>query len=157
MRTPLGLVLRCSSLLLVAACTTSSDRSDTGAAMARSDTGRAMAPAASPEASGPVAAIIVLYNQPKDTAAFEKYYNETHLPLVGSHQREIGFTKTLFEKISSQANGKPAPYYRKAELWFPSREALDAGMKTEGFQKAAGDIPKFASGGFTVLLAQETR
>jgi uncharacterized protein (TIGR02118 family) len=153
---PFGLALRSSFLLLVAACTTSSDRSDTGAAMARTDTGMVV-PAVAPEASGPVAALVVLYNQPKDTAAFEKYYNETHLPLVGSHQREIGFTKTLFEKISSQANGKPAPYYRKAELWFPSREALDAGLKTEGFQKAAGDIPKFASGGFTVLIAQETR
>jgi uncharacterized protein (TIGR02118 family) len=157
MRTPIGLVLGCSSLLLAAACAGSSDRTDTGAAMARSDTGMAMAPAASPAAGEPVAAIIVLYHPPKDTAAFEKYYNETHLPIVSSHQQEIGFTKTLYEKISSQANGKAAPYYRKAELWFPSREALDAGMKTEGFQKAAGDIPKFASGGFTVLIAQETR
>jgi uncharacterized protein (TIGR02118 family) len=154
MRTSIGLMLRCSSVLLFAACARSADRTDSGA-IARSDTGMAMAPA--PAATGPVAAVVVLYNQPKDTAAFEKYYNETHLPLVGSHQQEIGFTKTLLEKISSQANGKPAPYYRKAELWFPSREALDAGMKTEGFQKTAGDIPKFASGGFTVLIAQETR
>jgi uncharacterized protein (TIGR02118 family) len=26
-------------------------------------------------------AVIVLYNQPKDTAAFEQYYAEQHVPL----------------------------------------------------------------------------
>ena len=156
MRTPIGLVLGCSTLLLAAACASKADRTDTGAA-ARSDTGMAMAPAAKPADSGPVAAVVVLYNQPKDTAAFEKYYRESHLPLVGEHQQEIGFTRPLLEKFTSMANGKPSQYYRKAELWFPSREALDAGMKTEGFQKVAGDLPKFATGGFTVFIAQESR
>jgi len=36
---------------------------------------------------------VVLYNQPKDTAAFEKYYAETHVPLFKSHAQEIGVTR----------------------------------------------------------------
>src|SRR2546426_2561029 len=39
-------------------------------------------------------AVVVLYNHPKDTAAFEKYYAETHVPLFASHAQEIGVTRT---------------------------------------------------------------
>lgn len=35
-------------------------------------------------------AFVVLYTQPKDTAAFEKYYREKHRPLLASHAEEIG-------------------------------------------------------------------
>src|SRR5256885_14124615 len=46
-------------------------------------------------------AVIVLYNQPKDTAAFEKYYAEKHVPLFASHAQEIGVTAT--EPVKSAA------------------------------------------------------
>ena len=46
-----------------------------------------------PAAPGVQWAVIVLYNQPKDTAAFEKYYAEKHVPLFAAHAQEIGVTR----------------------------------------------------------------
>jgi uncharacterized protein (TIGR02118 family) len=112
--------------------------------------------AAAPAAPGVQWALVVLYNQPKDTAAFEKYYAETHLPLLASHAQEIGATRGELIRISPSADGKPAPVYRMADLRWDSKEARDKGMATPGFKAVAGDIPKFATGGFTVLLGTKT-
>ncbi len=100
--------------------------------------------------------VIVQYNQPKDTAAFEKYYAETHVPLFVSHAQEIGVTRVELVRFSPSADGKPAPIYRIADLRWDSREARDKGMATAGFKAVAGDIPVFATGGFAVLLGSKT-
>ncbi|HEU4642285.1 MAG TPA: EthD family reductase [Gemmatimonadaceae bacterium] len=98
-------------------------------------------------------AVVVLYNTPTDPAAFEKYYAGTHLPLLEKHTKEIGISRSVFEKFESALDGSAPAFYRKAELWFDSREALDRGMATAGFGAVAGDIPKFASGGVVGLIA----
>src|SRR6266581_7978970 len=108
------------------------------------------------QAAGVQWAVIVLYNQPKDTAAFEKYYAEKHVPLFKSHAQEIGVTRAELVRFSPSADGKPAPIYRIADLRWDSREARDKGMATAGFKAVAGDLPVFATGGFTVLLGTKT-
>lgn len=108
--------------------------------------------AAAPAPVGVQWALVVLYNQPKDTAAFEKYYAERHLPLLASHSQEIGATRGELIKFSPSPDGKPAPFYREADLRWDSKEARDKGMATPGFKAVAGDLPVFATGGFTVLL-----
>jgi uncharacterized protein (TIGR02118 family) len=105
----------------------------------------------------PMAIATVIYKQPKDTAAFEKYYADTHLPLVGANQAEIGFTKAELTKFESNLDGSPPAFYRQAELYFPSMDALTKGTATEGFKKVAGDLPNFATGGLDGLVAVETR
>ena len=100
--------------------------------------------------------LIVLYNQPKDTAAFEKYYAEKHVPLFESHAQEIGVTRAELVRFPPAADGKPAPIYRIADLRWDSQEARDKGMATAGFKAVAGDLPTFATGGFTVLLGTKT-
>src|SRR5438552_13471373 len=110
-----------------------------------------------PAAPGVQWAVIVLYNQPKDTAAFEKYYAEKHVPLFASHAQEIGVTRAELIRFSPSADGKPAPVYREADLRWDSREARDKGMATAGFKAVAGDLPVFATGGFTVLLGTKTK
>jgi len=100
--------------------------------------------------------VIVQYNQPKDTAAFEKYYAEKHLPLLASHTQEIGATRGELIRFSPTADGKPAPFYREADLRWDSQEARDKGMASAGFKAVAGDIPVFATVGFTVLLGTKT-
>jgi uncharacterized protein (TIGR02118 family) len=139
-----------TSLALVAACGTQDKPADLPADQA---------PAAAPATPiGPAAIVTVIYRQPKDTAAFEKYYAETHLPLVGANQAEIGFTKAELTKFQSSLDGKVPGFYRQAELYFPSMEALKKGIATEGFKKVAGDLPNFATGGGPhVLMAVETR
>jgi uncharacterized protein (TIGR02118 family) len=100
--------------------------------------------------------VVVLYNQPKDTAAFEKYYAEKHVPLFVAHAQEIGVTRAELVRFSPGADGKPAAIYREADLRWDSKEARDRGMATAGFKAVAGDIPVFATGGFTVLLGTKT-
>jgi uncharacterized protein (TIGR02118 family) len=112
--------------------------------------------AATPAASGPMAIVTVLYNTPKDTAAFEKYYRTTHLPLVVANQREIGFVRADLTKFTSTADGKKPTFYRQAELYFNSMDDLKKGMATPGFQKVADDLKNFATGGLTGLIAIAT-
>jgi uncharacterized protein (TIGR02118 family) len=108
-------------------------------------------------AGEPMAIVTVIYKQPKDTAAFEKYYAGTHVPLVGANQQEIGFSKAELTKFESNLDGSAPALYRQAELYFPSMAALEKGTATPGFKKVAGDLPNFATGGLEVMVAVETR
>ena len=137
-----------TSLALVAACGTQDRPADAPADAAR--------PAGEAAPAGPGAIVTVIYNHPKDTAAFEKYYRDVHLPLVSANQQEIGFTRADLTKFTSNLDGKKPTYYRQAELYFPSLEAARKGMATEGFKKVGDDLANFASGGLTGLLAVET-
>jgi uncharacterized protein (TIGR02118 family) len=141
-----------AAVLLAIACT----KPATPAA----DTTMAAAPVPAPVAATPAApgwAVVVLYNQPKDTAAFEKYYATSHLPLVTSKAKEIGFTKAVLVKFTSNADGSKPSHYREAELWFDTEQALKTGTATDGFKAVAGDLKNFSTGGQIVLIGQETR
>ena len=110
-----------------------------------------------PAPAGPAAIVTVIYNTPKDTAAFETYYRDVHLPLVSANQQEIGFTRADLSRFSSNLDGSAPALYRQAELYFPSMAALKKGIATPGFKKVAGDLPNFATGGLDGLVAVETR
>ena len=137
-----------TSFALATACGKSGDKA--AGAPADATTAEPAAPA------GPAAIVTVIYNTPKDTAAFEKYYRDIHLPLVSANQREIGFTRADLTRFSSNLDGSKPAYYRQAELYFPSLEDAKKGMATPGFKKVADDLANFASGGLTGLLAVET-
>jgi len=131
-----------------AACTKAGDK----AATPGTDTTAAAAPAT----AGPVAIVTVLYNQPKDTAVFEKYYRTTHVPLVVANQKEIGFVRADLTRFTATADGKKPSFYRQAELYFTSMDDLKKGIATEGFKKVADDLKNFASGGLIVLSGAKT-
>ncbi|MEO8091010.1 MAG: EthD family reductase [Gemmatimonadales bacterium] len=106
--------------------------------------------------AGPAAIVTVLYNQPKDPAAFEKYYASTHLPLVVANQGEIGFKRADLTKFASTLDGKKPAFYRQAELYFDSMDDLQKGVTTPGFKKVADDLKNFASGGLIGMVATTT-
>jgi uncharacterized protein (TIGR02118 family) len=112
--------------------------------------------AAAPTSTEPMAIVTVLYNPPKDTAAFEKYYRTTHVPLVVANQGEIGFVRADLTRFTSTADGKKPTFYRQAELYFKSMDDLKKGIATEGFKKVADDLNKFATGGLTGMVATTT-
>jgi uncharacterized protein (TIGR02118 family) len=105
----------------------------------------------------PMAIVTVIYKQPKDTAAFEKYYAEKHLPLVTANQAEIGFVKADLTRFVSNLDGSPPAFYRQAELYFKSMADLQKGVKTPGFKKVADDLKNFATGGLIGMTAVETK
>jgi uncharacterized protein (TIGR02118 family) len=94
----------------------------------------------------------VLYGQPTDPAAFERYYAEVHMPLVW---KMTGLMRTEFTRVLPNPDGSPAPYYRIAELWWNSPEAMQATLGSPAGQAAVGDLPNFATGGFTIVTSQE--
>jgi uncharacterized protein (TIGR02118 family) len=132
---------------LLAACERQSDRS-------REATARD--PGVDTVAAAPGALVTVLYQTPRDTAAFEKYYASTHLPLVTANQKEIGFTRADFTKFTATLDGKKPTYYRQAELYFDSMDDLQKGVATPGSKKIGDDLKNFASGGFTAMVATTT-
>jgi uncharacterized protein (TIGR02118 family) len=94
--------------------------------------------------------LTVLYGPPTDPAAFDDYYTNTHVPLV---DRMPGLQRFEASRVVAAPDGDEPPYYRIAELWFESQEALQASMGSPEGQATAGDIPNFASGGATVLIS----
>lgn len=100
--------------------------------------------------------VTVIYNPPKDPAAFEKYYWETHVPLVVAKKDEIGFVAAELTQFTGTLDGKPSPYYRQAVLWFTDQAALEKGIATAGFKAVGDDLGKFATGGLIGMIGDQT-
>lgn len=98
------------------------------------------------------ALVTVIYNTPKDAAAFESYY-PTHLKIVGDGQQEIGFVRADLTKFDANLDGSTPPAkYRQAELCFPSMDALKKGTATPAFKKVGDDFANFVTNGLTGMI-----
>jgi len=95
--------------------------------------------------------ITVLYGAPKDPAQFEKYYAETHMPMVYA-VKEIKRTEVAMGLPGP--GDAPPPFYRIFEAWFDSPEHLKQVTGTAQWKKIEDDVPNFASGGATVLISK---
>jgi uncharacterized protein (TIGR02118 family) len=93
--------------------------------------------------------ITVLYGHPKSPDEFEKYYESTHLPLVGKIKGVDRGELTKF--ISAPDGGKPA-FYRMAELYFATQAQMEQSLGSAEGQAAVADFENFATGGVTVLI-----
>jgi uncharacterized protein (TIGR02118 family) len=92
--------------------------------------------------------LLVLYNEPKDPAHFRKYYVETHSLLV-SKIPGLRASRYTFD-VKSLGPGK-APYFCIFEAEFESEATMMSGMASKEGQAVAGDVPKYASGGATMM------
>jgi uncharacterized protein (TIGR02118 family) len=96
--------------------------------------------------------LIVLYPRPTDVAVFERRYRSEHGPMV--LEKVPGVTKF----VSAQVLGAPAgtaPYQRVAELYFDSKESLQAAMASAGGQATVAHAIEISSGGPPVVLIAE--
>ncbi len=93
--------------------------------------------------------LIVLYGHPVDSAAFEAYYSETHLPIAS---KIPGVSQIELTKFIGTPDGGNPSQYRMAELYFDSIEELQKQMASAEGQAAVSDIPKFATGGVDVMI-----
>jgi uncharacterized protein (TIGR02118 family) len=96
--------------------------------------------------------VLVLYGQPADPAAFEAYYAETHLPLAAKMPHVARFEASL---VVGTPDGGDPPYYRIAEVSYASQEDLQASMGSAEGRATVEDIENFATGGATVLIAED--
>jgi uncharacterized protein (TIGR02118 family) len=100
------------------------------------------------------AKLIVLYPSPRDVKTFERAYTQEHVPMV-TPQTFRGIKKLVASKVVGTADGSTAPFYRIAELHFPSMEALQAAAASAPAQKAVEHAVSISTGGKPILLVAE--
>ena len=101
------------------------------------------------------ALVTVIYNTPKDAAAFESYYSATHLPLVGVGQQEIGFDAGRPHQVrrpTSTARRRPSTARRSL---LPVDGRAQEGHGHAGVQEGGRRPPQFATGGLAALIGEQ--
>ena len=96
--------------------------------------------------------LVVIYPRPIDIEAFEKAYQNEHVPMAV--KRLAGKTKLVATKVQGSPQGKAA-FYRIAEVHFPSVEALQACAASAGCKETLAHAAKISSGGPPVILIAE--
>lgn len=93
--------------------------------------------------------LMVMYPRPKDVAAFEKLYQNEHVPMAVA--KLTGKTRIVATRVLSSPQGE-APFYRIAEVHFPSMEALEACAVSEGGKLTLAHAAQISSGGPPVIM-----
>ncbi len=96
--------------------------------------------------------LMVMYPPPKDVQAFERLYQDEHVPMAV--KQLAGKTKLVATKVQGSPQGKPA-FYRIAEVHFPSPEALQACAASAGGKETLAHAAKISTGGAPVVLIAE--
>src|SRR4029450_7175419 len=102
----------------------------------------------------PGAKVIVLYPSPPDVNAFERAYTQDHAPMVTA-QNFKGIQKFVASRVVGTADGGASPFYRLAELHFPSMQALQAAVASPSAQKVVTHAISISSGGAPIVLVAE--
>lgn len=100
------------------------------------------------------AKLVVLYPYPRDVNVFERLYTKDHAPMVNPQMLK-GITKFVASKVIGTPDGSNPPFYRVAELHFPSLAALQAAAASPSAQQAVSHAVSISSGGTPVFLVAE--
>jgi len=95
--------------------------------------------------------LLVLYGHPEDPEAFDRYYDEIHIPLA---KRMQGMKKWTIGKVLGTPDGGKPDYYYVADLYADTREDIEAILATPVGQAAVEDVPNYASGGVTFVYTE---
>jgi uncharacterized protein (TIGR02118 family) len=93
--------------------------------------------------------VTVLYGKPIDPEAFERYYAETHMPIV----RRAGLGRTEASKVVGTTDGSEPQFYRIFECWMDDMEQLQKTMGSPAVTEMREDLKKFATGGVSILIS----
>ena len=96
-----------------------------------------------------MAKLVAIYQQPKDSAAFDRYYFNTHVPLAKTIPGLISYEVTRGDVMGMA--GKHG-IYLVAILEFESMAAIGAAMASPQGQATAADFGNFASAGVDVMM-----
>jgi uncharacterized protein (TIGR02118 family) len=94
--------------------------------------------------------LIALYKKPADTAAFDKAYFDTHLPLIA---KVPGLQSTRITRFTRTLVGDG--YYLMAEMTFADEATLKAGMKSAEMAAAGENLDGFAKGLYSLSFAED--
>ncbi len=96
--------------------------------------------------------LTVLYGQPDDPAAFDRYYREIHIPIARSMKGLKGWT---VGKCEPATPGDTPPYYLIVGLYADSRVAFEAILDSPEGRATVADVANFATGGATFIYDDE--
>jgi len=96
-----------------------------------------------------MARLVVMYGIPKDAAAFDKYYGETHAPLA---KKIPGLRKYEISRGPVATPAGPSDMHLVAILQFDDLAAIQRGLTSPEGQAAAGDLANFATGGVDLYM-----
>jgi 4-carboxymuconolactone decarboxylase len=91
--------------------------------------------------------VLVLYPPPKDPAHFQRYYEQTHLPLAAQLPGLLSSRHTF----SIEGVGNPSPYFCIWEGEFADAAAMAQSMGSPVGLRVAADVANYATGGVTIL------
>lgn len=94
--------------------------------------------------------LIALYRRPPDPAAFDRHYDQTHLPLI---RKMPGLRRVEAWRITGAPGGETS-YYLIADMYFDDQETLRAAMRSPEGRAAGEDLQQFAAGLVTMVYAQ---
>ncbi len=97
--------------------------------------------------------LVVIYPYPTNVEEFEKVYTHDHVPLAV--EKIKGMSKFVASRVVGTPDGSQPPFYRIAELHFPSMEALQETAASAGLQEAAAHAVSISSGGMPLFLVAE--
>ena len=95
---------------------------------------------------------MVLYPRPTDIEAFEKMYQNDHIPMAVA--KLSGKTRFVATKVLASPQGT-LPFYRIAEIHFPSMEALEACAASAGAKETLAHAVSISTGGRPIFLVAD--
>lgn len=94
--------------------------------------------------------LIALYKTPEDKESFDRHYDEVHTPLV---KKMPGLRKLEIARITGAPIGEPK-HYLIAEMYFDTKDALDASLASPEGKATGRDLMSFAANLVTMFYAE---
>lgn len=91
--------------------------------------------------------LIALYKHPADPKEFDTHYETIHLPLV---RRMPGLRRVEVTRIANPQPGGEK-FYLMAEMYFDSRDAMNAAIASREGKAVSKDVVSFARDIVTVM------
>ena len=96
--------------------------------------------------------LTILYGQPTDPEAFDRYYWNAHIPLA---RKMKGWSRWTVEPVRAALGDVASPYHMVVGLSAASQEEMERILATPEARAASADVPNFATGGATFLVTEE--
>ena len=98
-----------------------------------------------------MAKVYAMYRRPADPAAFDRYYDGTHVP-IAKKVPGLRHYEVTAGNVAAVGEGD-APYHLIAILTFDSLDAIQAALASPEGQATAADLGNFATGGVDLYVA----
>ena len=95
--------------------------------------------------------LVALYRKPADTAAFDKAYFETHVPLV---KKIPNLRRVDVSRVTGAPRGEPE-FYLVTSMYFDDKGTMDIAMASPENAEAGKNLMSFARGLVTFMFAED--